>query len=438
MMLALIAIVSAALSFHIFITEDALAAEPPPVTRIFVLNAPSSRSAGSDSILTFDTLGKGGIFFGSQNRVEGARDIVCSPIKPEPVLLSVSDFALGKNELLTIDAAGNVVSVISGPGLPGDQFQVAFDREGNLYIASGGKIFKNGALFASLPGAVGEGDLAADSSGNLYVTDTFASQLFRIDKVGIVSLFADASDGLNIPIGLALDSADNLFVANNTPSAAGSILKFAPSGSVTTFARDISFQPGIRSMVMSVDKSDSLYVPLENENKILKFDRAGNLSVFADETAGLNAPFGIVIGSCPVKEPLLTVVNNRVSLVPIVSTFKTTANTSGCPAGFLGKFSFRATLTHDSNSSPLANLMAQAKALTNGNLLQNADGGPFGAGATLSIPRTDGFADGLLRSGESVDVPFRICLKSTVGFNFLVDVLGVEEANHVSNSLVQR
>ena len=434
---AVVAMITAVLTCGIFFLEDVLAGEPPPVTRIFVLNAPSSRSAGSDSILTFDALGKGGIFFGSQNRVEGARDIVCSPIKPEPVLLSVSQFALGKHELLTIDAAGNVGSAIPGPGIPGDQFQLAFDRDENLYIASGGKIFKNGSLFASLPGAAGEGDLAADSSGNLYVTNIFASQLFRIDKLGNVTLFADASDGLNLPIGLALDGADNLFVANNTPSAAGSILKFAPSGTSSTFASNISFQPGIRSMVMSVDGANNLYVPLENENKILKFDSTGNSSIFADERVGLNAPFGIVIGSCPVKEPLLTVVNNRVSLVPIVSTFQTSTDTTGCPAGFLGKFGFGATLTHNSSSFSLANLMAQVKTLTNGNLLQNADGGPFGSGATLSIPRIDGFADGVLSSGESVNVPFSICLKNMVGFNFLVDVLGIE-ASDLSNAIAQR
>jgi len=437
MILALLAMISATFTLNVFFFHDAIAVEPPPVTRVFVLNAPSSRSAGSDSILTFDASGKGGIFFGTQNRVEGARDIVCSPIQPEPVLLSVSHFALGKSDLLVIDAAGKVTSLIPGPGLPGDQFQLVFDREGNLYVASGGKIFKNGTLFASLPGAVGEGDLAADSLGNLYVTNTFASQLFRVDKLGNVTLFADAGDGLNIPIALAVDGADNLFVANNTPSGAGSILKFHPSGTSTTFASNISFQPGIRSIVMSVDGADSLYVPLESDNKILKFDSAGNFNLFADEKAGLNAPFGIVIGKCPVREPLLTVVNNRVSLVPIVSTFKSTNDTSGCPAGFSGKFSFSATLTHDSSSSPLVDLMAQVKALANGNLLQNADGGPFGAGATLSIPRTDDFADGVLSSGESVVVPFSICLKNTVGFNFLVDVLGIE-AGAVSNSLVQR
>jgi hypothetical protein len=43
-----------------------------------------------------------------------------------------------------IGAAGNVENVIPGLGLPGDQFQLTFDRQGNLYFATGGKIFKNG------------------------------------------------------------------------------------------------------------------------------------------------------------------------------------------------------------------------------------------------------------------------------------------------------
>ncbi len=447
MILALVAMISAAIC-NIFLIENSLAAEPPPLTRIFVLNQPSFKSAGPDSILTLDRFGKTGILFGTQNRVEGARDLVCSPIKPQHILVSVTNFALGKDEILEIDAAGNIVKVISGLGGPASGGSaIGFDHQGNFYIATGGKVFKNGSPFAALPVDEAIGDLAIDSRGNLYVSyPILASKLFRIDPSGNVTLFADAGDGLVHPFGLAVDSADNLFVANNPPSAPGFILKFDPSGMAMPFARDISFQPGIRSMVMSFDENNILYVPLGEDNRILVFNSGGNSEIFADETDGLNAPLGIVIGSCPVEEPLLTIVNERVSFVPIASTFTTTTDTSGCPAGFYGTFSFNASLTNNSNSS-LARLMAQIKTLTNNNLLQNAEGGPAGAGAVLLVPEIGEFADRLLSSGESVDVSFNICIHRrppdpTVGdgglqFSFFIDVLGIETSD-ISNSLVQR
>ena len=401
-----------------------------------MLNAPSTKSEGPDSILTFDSFGKSGILFGTQNRVLGARDLVCSPVKPEHILLSVNNFSLGVDAILEINAAGNVVNVTPNPASGGSA--IAFDREGNFYVAAAGKVLKNGAPFAALPVNEAVGDLAIDSSGNLYVSyPILSSKIFRVDPSGAVTLFADPSDGLISPFGLAVDSTDNLFVANNPPSAPGFLLKFDPSGTSAVFANNISFQPGIRNLAIRFDKNDILYVPLGEDNKILVFDPAGNSAIFADETDGLNAPFGIAIGSCPVEEPLLSVINHMVSFVPIASTFKTTSDSFGCPAGFVGKFGFSATITNSSSNPPLTNLMAQVRTLTNGNLLQNADGGPFGAGATLTIPSTGDFADGSLSAGESVDVPFSICLRNNLHFSFFVDLLGIE-AGDVSNALVRR
>ena len=62
--------------------------------------------------------------------------------------------------------------------------------------------------------------------------------------------------------------------------------------------------------------------------------------------------------------------------------------------------------------------------LTNGNLLKNADGGPGGVGATLTVPKKDGYANGSLNLNAFVDVPFDICLKRKAQFEFFVDVLG--------------
>lgn len=65
--------------------------------------------------------------------------------------------------------------------------------------------------------------------------------------------------------------------------------------------------------------------------------------------------------------------------------------------------------------------------LTNGNLLQNAEGGPGGVGSHVPVPRQAGFADGALRPGESVEVPFVICLTKIAPLTLLVDVRGATQ-----------
>ncbi len=92
----------------------------------------------------------------------------------------------------------------------------------------------------------------------------------------------------------------------------------------------------------------------------------------------------------------------------ISSTYNATTDTTGCPEGFVGKFSFDARL-ENSSSDTLSNLMCECTTLTNGNLF-NADGGPGGEGASLTIPMTGGYSDGELSPGEYVDVHFEICL----------------------------
>jgi hypothetical protein len=106
-------------------------------------------------------------------------------------------------------------------------------------------------------------------------------------------------------------------------------------------------------------------------------------------------------------------------------TYKTTSNTSGCPAGCVGKFSFTARLTDKSNSPELTQLVVKVMTLTAGNYLQNADGGPARMGAILTVPQTGDYADGVLSPRQYVDVPFVICLQQLKPFTFLVDVLGM-------------
>jgi hypothetical protein len=136
-------------------------------------------------------------------------------------------------------------------------------------------------------------------------------------------------------------------------------------------------------------------------------DDAGTLSTLLNDTPGV-------------------VVNDLLTFEPRPSTFTFTPDPTGCPTGFVGSFRFEARLTNSSERS-LSTLMVAITRLTNFNLLQNADGGPVGTGARLTVPRDEGLANGVLRPAEGVDVPFVICLLERRPFLFEVAVLGTAE-----------
>jgi hypothetical protein len=92
-------------------------------------------------------------------------------------------------------------------------------------------------------------------------------------------------------------------------------------------------------------------------------------------------------------------------------------------------FIVAATLAAKQGSPPITNLLVSVNRLTNNNLMQNADGGPGGVGALLTIPKglDPEYVDGILTHPENIrNIPFTICLSPTnvTRFTFLVDVLG--------------
>ena len=111
--------------------------------------------------------------------------------------------------------------------------------------------------------------LAFDSRGNLFVADggfafdlIFGAAVYKFTPSGLRSTVASENDQVRvIPAGLAIDSADNLFVAG---WAGGSILKFTPSGVRTIFAsrfvpamafqpRAMAFQPNAAPRAAVID-----------------------------------------------------------------------------------------------------------------------------------------------------------------------------------------
>jgi uncharacterized repeat protein (TIGR01451 family) len=126
---------------------------------------------------------------------------------------------------------------------------LALDSAGNLYIADmsnnrirkitpGGVIstvagtgvsgFSGDGGAASSAQLSGPGGVAVDAAGNLYIADSFNNRIRRVNPAGIITTVAGtglagfAGDGglatsarLSFPTGLVLDSAGNLFIADN-------------------------------------------------------------------------------------------------------------------------------------------------------------------------------------------------------------------------------
>ncbi|MGI8956954.1 MAG: hypothetical protein ACR2II_08580 [Chthoniobacterales bacterium] len=145
---------------------------------------------------------------------------------------------------------------------------LAFDQAGNLFVAAGsggidGNVYKftpTGVRTTFASGLYYPFALAFDSRGNLFVADggfaydlVFGAAVYKFTPSGLRSTVASENDQVRvIPNGLAIDGADNLFVADEV---SGNILKFTPSGVRTTFAARwvgaMAFQPTSTSISLS-------------------------------------------------------------------------------------------------------------------------------------------------------------------------------------------
>ncbi|PZR57927.1 MAG: hypothetical protein DLM50_04825 [Candidatus Meridianibacter frigidus] len=208
-------------------------------------------------------------------------------------------------------ASGNVIpnGSISGPltllSLPNG---LAFDSNSNLIVANGG-----GSIERFAPGAMGNVAPAAritgpslvapqfpavDSKNNIYVTQNTATgspadsvQSYAAASNGVKSpstTISGAKTLLKTPMGIGLDSKDNIYVANNgsnaiTIYAAGANGNVAPIGTIAGDKTTLSNPTGL-----ALDSSGNILVANGN-NSIL---------IFAATTTGGNiAPTTTIAGN---------------------------------------------------------------------------------------------------------------------------------------------
>ena len=130
--------------------------------------------------------------------------------------------------------------------------------------------------------------VAVDSSGNLYVADTINNRIRKISPTAVVTTFAGSSlgymDGTGTaaqfynPYGVAVDSSGNVYVADTFNHR---IRKISPTGVVTTLAGSTQgYMDGALADAkfynpygVAVDSSGNFYVADFNNHRIRKISR---------------------------------------------------------------------------------------------------------------------------------------------------------------------
>ena len=220
---------------------------------------------------------------------------------------------------------------------------ISTDSNGNVYVADLNnatirKIAPNGTTttLAGLAGAFGKAlgtgaaaqfggptGTAVDSKGNIFVCDSLNHQIRKVTPQGVVTIFAGGNSSgaldangtkafFNFPADIAIDAADNIWVADANNHT---IRKITPSGDVTTVAgsapvkgykdgsgkvAQFSFPNGV-----ACDKDGNVYVADTANCAIRKVTPAGVVTTFAghpgpghDDGIGTAASFHFPYGLC--------------------------------------------------------------------------------------------------------------------------------------------
>ncbi|PYL73508.1 MAG: hypothetical protein DMF26_14010 [Verrucomicrobia bacterium] len=194
---------------------------------------------------------------------------------------------------------------------------LAFDSLGNLFAAETlapagdvevGKVLKfnlnnKATTLGSAAQFFFEG-LAIDIAGNVYVmgTDTSptaAGTIFKFTPSGERIVFGSVPGDPDNPVsnfGLAFDSTGNLYA---TASGAQTIYKFAPDGTPTVFVGPDAFATGEYPAGLAFHSSGNLFISIETftdpgADSIVYFSPTGVKSPFA---TGLTTPRGLAFDS---------------------------------------------------------------------------------------------------------------------------------------------
>ena len=244
--------------------------------------------------------------------------------------------------VITTVAGNNRLGGYSGDGGPAASAElnypqgVAVDSSGNLYIADFGnhrirKVDASGVITTvagnGTEGYSGDGgpatsaefdhpsSVAADSSGNIYIADSYNHRIRKIDASGVITTVAgNGTDGfsgdggpataaqLDYPSSVTVDFSGNIYTAANFNHR---IRKVDTSGVITTFAGNgtegFSGDGGPATLAeldhpssVAADSSGNIYIADFVNNRIRKVNTSGIITTVAGQgITGFNGDGGL-------------------------------------------------------------------------------------------------------------------------------------------------
>ncbi|MBC2875600.1 MULTISPECIES: NHL domain-containing protein [Streptomyces] len=272
-----------------------------------------------------------------------------------------------------------VSALLHGP------YGVAVDRDGTLYVAEYGghrirKVTTDGKISTvagtGSPGRGAEGvsavsaplhtprGIAVDSAGDLYIAESGNSRIRKVTMAdGKIRTFAGTGTAtyggegvlataahLNAPFGVAVDGADNVYIADygnhrirkvtadgKINTVVGTVAGLSPDGTLATAAQLKN------PSAVAVDSAGNLYIAELGNQRVRKVTKAdGKIKTVAGTGAGTFGGDGVQAASAPLFSPMAVVVdstdtlyiadtnNHRVRKVAADGTISTVAGT-GAP-----------------------------------------------------------------------------------------------------------
>jgi uncharacterized protein (TIGR03437 family) len=255
------------------------------------------------------------------------------------------------NGVITTAAGGGPSLGDNGPATSAqlwEPFGVALDSAGNLYVADSfdNRVRKvSNGMITTVAGSATccyGGDngpatgaqlfvpygVAVDAAGNLYIADTVNERIRKVSNGVIITVAGNGGDGfsgdngpatsalLYHPYGLTVDSAGNLYIADN----ANSRIRKVSNGVISTAAGNGTFGfsgdngPATSAQLngpygVAVDSAGNLYIADSLNNRIRKVSNGVISTVAGNGTQGfsgdngpatsaqLNGPYGVAVDS---------------------------------------------------------------------------------------------------------------------------------------------